>query len=110
MSTDLQPCLGGFWEAPPSPFSEPVEARCSLCKLGAPAHLVDRDDVFNAALEEAAKVCEEEADAIDGRIPDATGGKFAKKFAANGLRGAAALIRARRKGMRGQSQEKETSK
>ena len=51
-------------------------------------------DGYEIAAESAAQICEQQADAVDGRLPDATGGKFAKKFAANGLRGAAGLIRA----------------
>jgi len=46
-----------------------------------------------AERERAERICDEEARAIDGELPDASGGKFAKKFAANALRGAAALIR-----------------
>ena len=43
--------------------------------------------------ERCAMICENEAIKIDVRLPNAFGGSFAKKFAANGLRGAAALIR-----------------
>ena len=50
-------------------------------------------DVVAPWVERAARVCENEADAVDMRLPDATGGKFAKKFAANGMRGCSALIR-----------------
>ena len=42
---------------------------------------------------EAARICETQAFGIDGSLPDARGGMFAKKFAANALRGAAGLIR-----------------
>jgi hypothetical protein len=49
--------------------------------------------MLDLLVEECAKICEAEADATDGRLPDATGGRFAKKFAANSLRGAAARIR-----------------
>jgi hypothetical protein len=38
------------------------------------------------------RIIEQEADEIDGRIPSAHGGMFAKKFAANSLRGCAARI------------------
>jgi hypothetical protein len=46
-----------------------------------------------AAFAEAARLCETQAHGIDGSLPDAHGGRFAKKFAANALRGASALIR-----------------
>lgn len=49
--------------------------------------------LFDHVAEDCAAICEREADATDGRLPDATGGRFAKKFAANCLRGAAAKIR-----------------
>ena len=49
--------------------------------------------LLDQLVEECAAICEEEADKTDGRLPDATGGRFAKKFAANSLRGAAARIR-----------------
>ena len=49
--------------------------------------------LFDHVVEDCAAICEREADATDGRLPDATGGRFAKKFAANCLRGAAATIR-----------------
>ena len=44
------------------------------------------------ALREAAKVCEQEADAIERRFPDAKGGKWAKLLARRALLGAAGLI------------------
>jgi hypothetical protein len=47
------------------------------------------------ALDEILQLLDEQADAIDGRIPDATGGKFAKKFAANSIRACAGLIKQR---------------
>ena len=45
------------------------------------------------AFREAAVICETQAHGIDGSIPDAHGGMFAKKYAANALRGAAGIIR-----------------
>lgn len=50
------------------------------------------------AFEEAAQICDEQADLMDGRIPSAHGGMFAKKLAANALRGTAALIRKKARG------------
>lgn len=49
--------------------------------------------MYEFVIERVLEILEEQADAIDGRIPDATGGKFAKKFAANAIRACAGLIK-----------------
>lgn len=51
--------------------------------------IIERDK----ALEEAAQVCEKEADLIDMRFPDEHGGRWAKLVGRRALLGAAALIR-----------------
>lgn len=53
-----------------------------------------RADERRRALEEAEAICDEEAHFIDNRLPNAFGGNFAKKFAANGIRGVAGRIHA----------------